>query len=139
VLLEIAGLRCECWENQQSQRTFPVRLILILFSLGAVMVAGGAAADPLTNDKTKQVRARWVAAKSECCDRVCGAQGAKAENMLVYSSDGGDIYLCRVRKPPANRFGTNYEDICKVEDSDAKMGTALESRYECLCIWSSNN
>lgn len=116
-----------------------MRFILILFSLWAALLQGIAAAAPLTNDKTKDVKARWIAAKSARCDKVCNGQGAEAENMLVYSSDGGDIYLCRVRKPPANRFGTNYEDICKVEDADAQSGTALESRYECLCIWPSKN
>lgn len=92
-------------------------------------------AAPLTNDKTRDVGARWVGAQSQRCDRACSAQGAEAENMLVYSSDGGDIYLSRVRKPPANRYGTNYEDICKVEDADAPGGIASEPRYECLCIW----
>lgn len=76
-----------------------------------------------------------MAAQSQRCDAVCSAEGAQAENMLVYSSDGGDVYLCRVRKPPANRFGTNYEDICKVEDAYMTGGTMLESSFECLCIW----
>lgn len=116
-----------------------MRSIFILISLWATLMPAIAAAAPLTNDKTKNVTARWIAAKSERCDKVCKSRGAEAENMLVYSSDGGDIYLCRVRKPPANRFGTNYEDICKVEDSDAPNGTALESRYECLCVWPSKN
>lgn len=113
----------------------PLFLILILLLLGIPH----AAATPLTNDKTKQVKARWVASTSLRCDKLCALQGAEAENMLVYSSDGGDIYLCRVRKPPANRFGTNYEDVCKVEESDAPTGTSLETRYECLCVWPGEN
>lgn len=110
-----------------------VRLIL-LFCLVTVL-APAATAAPLTYDKVSEVKARWLAAGSQRCDKVCAAVGAQAENMLVYTSDGGDIFLCRVRKPPANRFGTNYEDVCKVEDSDAPKGTALEAAYECLCVW----
>ena len=116
-----------------------MRFIFSLFGLWVTLLPVITMAAPLTNDKTRDVKARWIGAKSERCDKVCERPGAEAENMLVYSSDGGDIYLCRVRKPPANRFGTNYEDICKVEDSDSKSGTSLESRYECLCIWPSKN
>lgn len=92
-------------------------------------------ATPLTSDKTRTVEARWIKTTAKRCDAVCAAHGAEAENMLVWASDGGDIYLCRVRKPPSNRFGNNYADICKVEDSDAPSGTTLESVYECLCVW----
>ena len=101
----------------------------------ALLVSAPLAASPLTSDKTKTVQARWIRAQAKRCDAVCEAEGAQAENMLVYSSDGGDIYLCRVRKAPSNRFGTNYEDVCKVEDSDVPAGTALESVYDCLCVW----
>jgi len=101
----------------------------------AMLAASASFAAPLTGDKTSSVRARWVESVSNRCDRVCGEQGAEAENMLLYTSDGGDIFLCRVRKPPSNRFGTNYEDICKVADSDAPKGASLEERFECLCVW----
>ena len=108
--------------------------ILAVFLVG-VSMTGGAVAAPLTNDRASTVKARWIESGGRRCDLACRDQGADAENMLVYSSDGGDIYLCRVRKPPANRFGTNYEDVCKVEDNDAPKGTALEASFECLCVW----
>jgi hypothetical protein len=98
------------------------------------LAAGAAYADPLRDDAATQVTGRWVAASGERCDEVCGKSGSTAEHMLVYTSDGADIYLCRVRKPPANRFGNNYEDVCKVEDPAAAGGTLLESEYECLCV-----
>lgn len=112
-------------------------MVCLMVTLGLVifLASASAKAAPLTNDKTSEVRARWVASQSQRCDKVCAKGGAEAENMLVYTSDGGDIFLCRVRKPPANRFGTNYEDICKVEDPDAPRGTTLERVFECLCIW----
>lgn len=100
---------------------------------GLLPACAGAA--PLTDDATRTVRARWVASDGLRCDRVCGERGAEAENMLVYTSDGADLYLCRVRKAPSNRFGTNYENTCKVEDSDAPGGAAQEAQFECLCVW----
>lgn len=112
---------------------------LKLLGIFVVCLAAAAHAAPLTNDKAKSVEARWIASQGKRCDVVCRALKAEAENMLVYSSDGGDIYLCRVRKPPANRFGTNYEDVCKVEDDSAPKGTALEGSFECLCIWPKDN
>ncbi|GAB4231480.1 MAG: hypothetical protein Kow0032_13730 [Methyloligellaceae bacterium] len=102
-----------------------------LICLGASI----ALAAPVTHDKRQMIEAQWLAASGERCDAVCARQGAEPENMLVYSSDGGDIYLCRVRKPPANRFGTNYEDVCKVEDPYSERSTSLEQHYECLCVW----
>lgn len=112
-----------------------MRKLMVAVVVCAGLAPAVAAAAPITDDKTLSARMRWVAAGGARCDTVCGAHGAVAENMLVYSSDGGDIYLCRVRKPPSNRFGTNYEDICKVEDSDAPAGASSEAVYDCLCVW----
>ena len=111
-----------------------MRALIFLYLLLVILLPWPVIAAPLTNDRTSEVEARWHASQSQRCDAVCAVEGADAENMLVYSSDGGDIYLCRVRKPPANRFGTNYENICKVEDNDSPTGTALEPSFECLCI-----
>jgi hypothetical protein len=94
-----------------------------------------AGAEPLTADARKTLAGQWVPSEGLRCDAACAKRGATAEHMLLYTSDGGDIYLCRVRMAPANRFGNNYEDVCKVEDADSPSGVSLETGYECLCHW----
>lgn len=106
-----------------------------MIGMGLGWSGAPAYADPITDDKAKTFAARWIASENTPCNRVCETEGASAEHMLLLTSNSPDVYLCRVFGEPANRFGTNYADICQVENPGGQRGMALEPTFECLCLW----